>query len=464
MHDRPPKAKRSVRRIREIHDSLHRAARRRRERARAPLHAVAHRRRGIALKFFQVRKAGAGALVAFLAVLGPGMLAGLSDDDPAGITTYSILGTEHGYRLLWIIPASTILLVYFHLLAVRIGAVSGKGFVGVVRERWGSRMGYLAVLGLMLANFGTICAEYAGISAAASLIGIPSWVSTPVAGVLICVVVVLGSFHRVEGILLVISSTLALYIVDGILAGPDWSLVLRHSLIPSMPLNHSGWIALAATLGTTLAPWGLAFIQSYAVDKKITVADLRWERVDVVIGSVLTGVIGMSIAVACAATLHRAGVHIEDARDAAIALRPLAGSFATVLFGAGLLGASLLAAAIVPLATAYSIAEGIGAPASLDLDSRHFQCFYAAFVVLTVAAVAVVSLPALPLIPFIYASQVVNAVLLPLHVVALQSLANDPKVMGAARLGKMSIIFGWASVGVIMACVAAMAVSWLASG
>ena len=391
------------------------------------------------------------------------MLAGLSDDDPAGITTYSVLGADHGYRLLWIIPASTVLLIQFHLMAVRLGAASGKGFVGVIRDHWGRGWGYLAVLGLLFANFGTICAEYAGISAAASLVGIPPWLSAPIAAILISLVVVLGSFHRVERVLLVISCTLALYIIDGILAEPDWSLVWRNSIVPHMPVNELGWIAIAATLGTTLAPWGLAFIQSYAVDKKLNLASLRWERVDVVIGSLLTGIIGLAIAVACAATLHRSGVHIADASDAAAALRPLAGSFAMVLFGAGLLGASLLAAAIVPLATAYSIAEGIGSPASLDLDSRHFQYFYAAFIGLTIAAASVVALPGLPLIPLIYSSQVVNAVMLPLHVVALQLLVCNPAVMGTARSGRASMIFGWVSIALISACVGALAWSWIGS-
>jgi len=429
----------------------------------APIHAVAHHKRGIALQFARFRAAGLGAFSAFLAVLGPGLLAGLSDDDPAGITTYSVLGADHGYRLLWIIPASTILLIQFHMMAVRIGAATGRGFVGIIRERWGHGWGYFAVIGLLFANFGTICAEYAGISAAGSLINIPSWISAPIAGVLISLIVVLGSFHKVERILLIVSSTLALYIVDGILAQPDWSQVWQNSIVPHMPTSSIGWIAIAATLGTTLAPWGLAFIQSYAVDKKITVANLRWERVDVLIGSVLTGVIGLAIAVACAATLNRAGVHINDAKDAALALKPLAGSFATVLFGAGLLGASLLAAAIVPLATAYSIAEGIGAPASLDLDSKHFQLFYAAFVGLTVAAVSVVSLPKLPLIPLIYTSQVVNAVMLPLHVVALYLLASDAKVMGEARIGVKARIASWVSIVLIIACIAALAVSWIRS-
>ena len=388
------------------------------------------------------------------------MLAGLSDDDPAGIATYSMLGADHGYRFLWIIPASTVLLVYFHLVAVRIGATTGKGFVAIIRERWGNKVGYLAVIGLLFANFGTICAEYAGISAAASLVNIPPWVSTPLAGILISLVVVLGSFHRIEGVLLVISSTLSLYIIDGILAGPDWSEVVNNSLVPRMPVSQAGWLAVAATLGTTLAPWGLAFIQSYAVDKKISIANLGAERFDVIIGSVLTGVIGLAIAVACAATLHPAGIHVDDAGDVAISLRPLAGSFATVLFGAGLLGASLLAAAIVPLATAYSIAEGLGAPASLDLDARKFQLFYAAFIGLTVAAVSVVSMPNLPLIPLMFASQVVNAVLLPLHVVALQLLARDPAAMGQSRTGKWILIAGWVGVALIVACVGALALSW----
>ncbi len=433
-----------------------------RHRQGTPIHATAHHKRGIMAQFTRMRAAGIGALTAFLAVLGPGLLAGLSDDDPAGITTYSILGADYGYRLLWIIPASTLLLIQFHLMAVRIGAATGKGFVGIIRAHWGRGWGYLALLGLLFANFGTICAEYAGIAAACGLVGIPVWLSAPIACLLISLMVVFGSFYRVERILLIISSTLALYIVAAILASPDWSAVWQNTLVPNLPTGTLGWIAIAAALGTTLAPWGLAFIQSYAVDKKITVANLRWERVDVVIGSVLTGIIGMAIAIACAATLYRSGIHIDDAGDAAIALQPLAGSFATIVFGAGLLGASLLAAAIVPLATAYSIAEGIDAPASLDLDSRHFQMFYAAFIGLSVAAASVVSIPGLPLIPMIYSSQVVNAVLLPLHIIALQLLASNKALMGDAHSGRGTRMAGWVSIVLVLACIGALTSSWMA--
>lgn len=444
-----------------MHKKLIKAVRVRHQSTGAPPHAVAHHHRGIGLRFAELLSSGRGAWIAFLSVLGPGLLAGLSDDDPAGITTYSVLGADFGYSLLWIIPASTILLVQFHLMAVRLGAATGKGFVGIIREKWGRGAGYFAVGALLFANFGTICAEYAGISAACGLIGIPSWVSAPLAGVLISLMVLLGSFHRVEKVLLFISSTLALYIIDGMLAGPDWGAVWHYSVVPHMPTTATGWVAIAAALGTTLAPWGLAFIQSYAVDKKISLASLKWARVDVVAGSVLTGVIGMAIAIACAATLYKSQVHIDDAGDAAAALRPLAGRFATVLFGVGLLGASLLAAAIVPIATSYSIAEGVGQPASLDLDSHHFQWFYAAFIGLTIMAVSVVSVPSIPLIPLIYSSQVLNAVVLPLHVIALQLLSSDANICGAARSGKWTRIAGWVSISLILACVTGLLWSWI---
>ena len=411
-------------------------------------------------RFVAARRSGHTALAAFLAILGPGLLAGLSDDDPAGITTYSLLGAEHGYTLLWIIPLSTALLVQFHLLAVRIGAATGQGFVAVIRSRWGRGWGYAAAVLLVIANFGTICAEYAGVAAAGSLIGIPTWLSAPLAAILIATVIILGSFHRVEQVLLVVSSTLALYVIDGIMAEPSWGHVLRGTTLPTLPTGAGGWVAISAALGTTLAPWGLAFIQSYAVDRQITRASLRYARWDVIVGSILTGVIGLAVAVACAATLHPAGIRIDDAADVAAALRPLAGAAATLLFGTGLLGASLLAAAIVPVATAYSLAEAAAVPASLGLDGRHFQWFYAAFVVLVAAAAGIVSLPGLPLIPLIYMSQVVNALVLPLHLAVLVRLGADASLLGDAVSPPWVTRAGWASVALTVACIAALAWSW----
>lgn len=422
-----------------------------------------HRRRGVFRAFARLRRGGMAASAAVLAVLGPGLLAGLSDDDPAGITTYAMLGTDFGYRLLWVIPLATLLLTFFHLLAVEVGTATGRGFVALVRHRWGRTAGHAAAIGLLFANFGTICAEYAGIAAAAGLVGIPPWISAPAVGLAITLVVVLGSFQRVEGVLLAVSATLSLYLLDGFLARPEWGRVVWHACVPHLPLDHAGWVALAATVGTTLAPWGLAFIQSYAVDKKLRPADLPLERVEVVVGSLLTGVIGLSIAVACAATLHRAGVSADSAEDVALSLEPLAGRFATLLFGGGLLGAAVLAAAVVPIATAYSVAEGIGAPASLSLDAHRFHAFYAVFIGLTVAAVSVVAIPGLPLLPLMVATQVVNAVLLPLHVAALVMLARDPPGAGRSAIGRGMLILGWLGVAAVVVCVAALAVSWVSS-
>ena len=149
----------SPQRLAAIHKKAQRLTQTRRAKAGAPPYAVSHPRRSIALRLQRMRRAGLGAMAAFLAVLGAGLLAGLSDDDPAGITTYSMLGTEYGYRLLWIIPLSTLLLIQFHLIAVRIGAATGKGFVAVIRDRYGHAWGYFAVIALLLTNFGTICAE-----------------------------------------------------------------------------------------------------------------------------------------------------------------------------------------------------------------------------------------------------------------------------------------------------------------
>ncbi len=286
---------------------------------------VGYKRRGIARCFVHYRRRGRTPLAALLAVVGPGVLAGMSDDDPAGVTTYSILGTDFGYQLLWAIPISTALLVLFHLLAIRLAIRSGKGFVALVRARYGRTAAKMAGAAFVLANFGTICAEFAGIGAVAQLAGLPTALCVLGAAGLIVGLVLAGSFHRVEHVLLALSAVLASYFVAGVLAQPDWSQAARGLVVPSMPLTTGAFIAVTATIGTTLAPWGLAFIQSYAVNKGISCRDYGPERIEVVTGSVLTGIIGIFIAVACAATLATAGLHIEDARDAALALRPLAG-------------------------------------------------------------------------------------------------------------------------------------------
>ncbi len=388
----------------------------------------------------RLRLARPAGLVGVLAVLGPGLLAGLSDDDPAGITTYSILGADHGYRLLWVLVLSTGALVVFHELAARLGVVTGKGLVLLVRERHGRSAAGLAVGALVVANVGTVCAELAGIAIGADLLlGTARAVAVPVAVVVVAALVLSSGFHRVEHVLLALSLVFVSYVAAGILAGPDWGAAGRGLVDPRLPGSRDALLIAVATLGTTLAPWGLAFMQSYAVDKKLTAGDLRFERVDVAVGALLTGVIGFFVVVACAATLHPAGIAIEDGGDAARALEPLAGPAASVLFGLGIVGAGLLALAVVPISTAYSVCEAAGHPAGLDQRPRQAPLFHGTYLGAMVVGAGIVMLPGVPLIPVLYLTQVLNAVLLLAILPVMVRLGRDPAVLGAHRLTRPGV-------------------------
>jgi NRAMP (natural resistance-associated macrophage protein)-like metal ion transporter len=376
-------------------------------------------------------------LALFLAVLGPGLIAGLSDDDPAGITTYAVMGADHGYALLWVLVVATGMLVLYHLLGVRIGVATGQGMIGLVRERYGVRVGGLILACLLVANLGTLAAEYAGIAAALGLVGVPRELSVPAAAIIITLLVVRSSFHIVERILLALGALLASYVLSGLLAGPDPSATLHGLLVPGSSGQTGALIAAVAVVGTTIAPWGLSFIQSYAVDKRIKAEQLKMENVDIVTGAVLTGVIGLFVIIACAATLHATGTSIEDAADAALALEPLAGGFASLLFGVGLLAAGTLAAAVVPLSSGYSVAEAIGAEARIDDSFRQAPVFYGTFVVMTALAALLVALPFIPLLPILFFSQVLNAILLVPILIALARIGGDDRVMGALRVGRL---------------------------
>ncbi len=401
----------------------------------------------------------AGSLAALLAVVGPGLLAGLSDDDPAGIATYSILGAKYGYELLWVLALSTAALIVFHELGVRLGIVTGKGLLTLVRERFGRPAAALVLSALVIANTGTLCAEFAGVAAAMELLGgMSRYISVPLAAIGVSALVLRESFRHVEHFLLALSSVFVAYVISGVLAHPDWGAAARGLIVPSLPLNREALLVAVATVGTTLAPWGLAFIQSYAVDKKLRVKDLRYERADVIVGAVLTGVIGFFVVVACAATLHVQGIDVKDASDAARALEPLAGNTAATLFGLGFLGAALLAAAIVPLSTAYSISETLGRRADIDDSFGEARSFYLSFGAVTLLAAAIVLIPGAPLIPILFLSQALNAVLLLVLLPFMRSLGKDRELMGEHALGRAGGIATGIALAVIAASVLALAV------
>jgi Mn2+/Fe2+ NRAMP family transporter len=396
-----------------------------------------------------------GYAAALLAVVGPGVLAGLSDDDPAGITTYSILGADYGYELLWVLAVSTAALVVFHLLGARMGVVTRRGLLTLVREHRGSRDARLMLVALVIANVGTMCAEFAGVAASLELLaGVSRYATVPLAGIAVSALVLRGSFHRVEHALLLLSAVFVTYVASGLLAHPDWGEAAKGLVTPHLPLTRDALLVAVATIGTTLAPWGLVFIQSSA-DKHLRLRDLGYENVDVVVGALLTGIIGLFIVVACAATLHARGIEIHDAKDAAMALEPLAGGSASTLFGIGFLGAALLAAAVVPLSTAYSVAETAGKPADIDDSFAQAPLFYLSYGAFVLVAAGLVLVPGAPLIQILFLSQALNAVLLLVMLPFIRRLAQDPAVMGEQALG----LAGRVITGVALALIAASVIA-----
>jgi NRAMP (natural resistance-associated macrophage protein)-like metal ion transporter len=397
-------------------------------------------------------------LATMLAVLGPGLIAGLSDDDPAGITTYSVLGTKYGYQMLWVLGVSTVALVLFQSLGARIGVVTGQGLAGLIRQKFGARSAVVAILALLVANIGTTAAEFAGIAAGFELFGISRQIAVPFTALLVSLLVLRGGFKGIERVLLLLSAIFICYVAAGVLAHPDWGAAFRGLVVPTMPLTRDAVAIATATLGTTLAPWGLAFIQSYAVDKRLTTASLPYLRIDVITGALLTGVIGFFVVVSCAATLHAKGVSINDAADAAAALEPLAGTLAKDLFAIGLIGAAVLAASILPLSTAYSVSDLTGSPAALDDDVRSAPLFYGTFALVTIVGVALVLIPGAPLVAILVLTQIVNAVLLLPLLWFMYGIARDHDLMGEHTASPSVASTYLVAIAIIAVCVLALGV------
>ncbi len=393
---------------------------------------------------------------AFFAVMGPGIIAGLSDDDPAGITTYSILGAHYGYRMLWVLLISTIALILFQDLGARIGVVTRQGLIGLIRQKYGARSGVLSASTLIIANVGTMTAEFAGIAAGAQLFGVSKFISVPLAGLLVSGLVMRGSFGGVERVFFLLSAVFLAYIIAGFLSHPDWGKAAAGLVVPSMPLTHDSILIATATLGTTLAPWGLTFIQSYAVDKRLTRDDLRLLRVDVWTGSILTGVIGFFVVITTAATLNKQHISIVDAVDAAAALKPLAGTLAKELFGIGLIGAALLAASILPLSTAYAASDLTGQPAGLDDKFREAPLFYGTFAAVIILSAGLVLLPGAPLITILVLTQVLNAVLLLPLLFYMFGIARDRRLMGEYVSSRAILNVYRVVIAVVTLCIGAM--------
>ena len=398
-------------------------------------------------------------LLMILAVIGPGFIAGEGGNDAGGIWTYSVAGAQFGYSLLWAMIPATAALIVVQEMAARMGAVTGKGLSDLIREEFGFRITFFLMIALVVTNFANVTAEFAGVASSLELFGISRYIVVPLAAAAVWVLVVQGTYGTVEKIFLTASAFYVCYIVAGLLAGPDWAAAARATFTrpEAAGIRNYGYVyMLIALVGTTISPWMQFYLQASVVEKGVTVRQYRASRWDVIIGSIFAAIVAWFIIVACAATLHRNGIAITSAADAAEALRPLAGEYAFLLFAAGLLNASLFAATVLPITTAYTVCEGLGFESGLDKKFHEAPAFYWLYTLLIVTGAGVLLVPNFPLAHMMVLSQVVNGIVLPFVLIFMLNLTNDRELMGEHVNSRTYNIIAWTTVVVMIGLTLAM--------
>src|SRR5499427_1142921 len=393
-------------------------------------------------------------ILLFFAVVGPGFITANVDNDAGGILTYSQAGAQFGHLLLWTLIPITISLIVVQEMCARMGAVTGKGLSDLIREEFGLRITFLMMIGILIVNFGNVVTEFIGIATSLELFGLPRLYTVPVCAVIVWLIVVKGQYKSVEKVFLAASFFYITYIVAGVIAKPAWGdALLRTVKPPSMSAwREQGYVYMVIGLvGTTIAPWMQFYLQSSIVEKGVTQRQYRASQIDVITGCIFTDVVAWFIIVACAATLYAHGYrNVQDAKDAAQALRPLAGDWAKVLFSAGLFNASLFAASILPLSTAYTVCEGLGFESGLDKKFSEAPVFYWLYTGLVAAGAAVILLPRFPLLKIPVLSQVLNGVLLPFVLIFMLRLINKTHLMGTYVNTRFFNWVAWGTAGVMI--------------
>jgi len=369
-------------------------------------------------------------VLVFFALIGPGIITSNVDNDAGGITTYSLAGADYGLSFLWLLIPITLALIIIQEMCARMGVVSGKGLSDLIRERFGARVTFYLMIVLFLANLGNTVSEFAGVAASLEIFGVSKYISVPLAALLIWWLVVKGTYKTVEKVFLVACLFYLSYIVAGFLCKPNWAQVGRAFISPVVRLEPGFLTMAVGVVGTTIAPWMQFYLQSSVVDKGLKAADYRYARMDVIVGSFTVSIIAFFIILLCAVTLNANGIRIETAQDAALALAPLAGVYASTLFAFGLLNASLFAASILPISTAYTICEAFGWESSLDHKFVDAPQFYGLYLLMIVLGAGIILLPDVPLIAIMFYSQVINGLVLPFILVFMLILINERKIMG----------------------------------
>ena len=384
-----------------------------------------------------------------LAAMGPGIITAMAGNDAGGISTYSTAGANFGFATLWVIPLMCIMLALVELTAAKMGAVTGKGFAALIRERFGIRLTALAMAALLIGNIATVFSEFAGIASGMEMFGVSRYLSVPVAAVVVWVLIVGGSYKRVQNVFMALSLVFLTYVIAAFMAEPDWEEAALATFVPTLEGSPAYIAVVIAMIGTTIAPWMMFFNQSNVVEKGMEPSELSLQKVDVISGTLAACLVAWFIIVTTGSVLFPQGVQINSAADAAAALEPFAGHYAKALFAVGLISASFLAACVLPLTTAFVICEAFGWEAGVSFKWSEAPLFKGIITAAILLGAVVVLIPNLDLLAMMLTSQFVNGVILPILLAFMALIASDARIMGAYRLGKIGQALLWALVGVV---------------
>jgi len=389
-------------------------------------------------------------IIAFFSVVGPAFITANVDNDAPGIATYSVAGAHFGYSLLWLLWPTLVILIVVQEMCARMGVATGKGLADLIRESFGVRVTFALMMALLVTNLANTAGEFAGLAEGARIFGLRPLLSVPLGAFIVWLLVVRGTYNTIERIFLAACLVYLAYPISGILARPHWGSVVGQAFTPSLQPNFSTLVMAVGIVGTTIAPWMQFYLQAAIVEKGVRASSYRLARWDVLIGGIFAIIVVFSITIACAATMYSSHREITTAGQAAQALRPLAGRYASTLFAVGLLNAALFAACILPLSTAYTVCEGIGWERGLDQRFRDAPQFYLLYTGLIVLGAGIVLMPRVRLLKIMLFSQVMNGLLLPVILILMLVLVSRRSLMGGLASSRPYAIFCWVLTGLLV--------------
>jgi Mn2+/Fe2+ NRAMP family transporter len=389
-------------------------------------------------------------LIIFLAILGPGIITGSVDNDVGGITTYSVAGATYGYKLLWVLIPAFVVLFIVQEMNARMGIVTGKGLADLIRENAGVKITFYIFIGLLIADILNTTTEFAGVAGSMQIFGISKYISVPLVAIAVWALVVKGTYRIAEKIFLIFSLALLSYIISAVMGHPDWSAVGTALIKPHMQFDYSYITMIITLIGTTIAPWMQFYMQSSVIEKGLKIKDYKYTLLDIIVGCTATVVVAFFIIIACASTLHINGVKINDASDAAQALKPFAGAFASQIFAFGLFIASIFAAVILPVATAFYVCEAFGFEAGIDKKWKEAPQFYWLYTAIIVIGAGIILIPNAPLVKISLLSQEINGILLPVVLICMMLIINKKEVMGEHVNKRTGNIIGWSTIIILV--------------